>query len=113
MPKFRKGDRVTIEATVEGSFSLGDDELRIKIDDMWGSGPHYYAKLNDLTLKVAQFEIGDLIDWTFRDTIYRGEILAISNEHAWVDRGDGQYSTIWLSNATRVDDEPEETSEAA
>lgn len=113
MTKFRKGDRVTIEATVDGSSALSDDELRVKIDGMRGSGPHYYAKINGITLKTAKFEVGDLIDWTVGDTIHRGEILAVSGDHAWVDRGAAEYSTVYLPTATRVEDEPEETAEAA
>lgn len=108
-PMFRKGDIVTIQAEVaEDGFR--DGEIRVIPDGMWSGSTYHYAKVDKLTLVKPKFEVGDEVAWRVAGLGYRGHILSIHGDHAWVDCGHGEFSTVWVDMLTRV--EPESDTEA-
>lgn len=103
MTKFRKGDQVTIVAIVESAFSECD--LRLRMPEHYAD---IYAKEGQVTMLRPHIEVGDRIAWDASEKTWSGEVLAIADDHAWVSLGDGNYSTVWLSNVRRLGDEPVE-----
>lgn len=109
MPKFRKGDRITIEATVAADYVLDSGKIKIEIEPYHD----FFVHQDNITMLRPEFKVGDHIVWPDGDESYAGHVLSIANDHLWVDMGAGNYATVWADNAMRVDPEPEETSEAA
>lgn len=106
MTAFRKGDIVTIEATIESRpFVLDDGRSQVKI-----KFPPYHDAYVDpaqLTMLRPAFEVGDRVEWSTHDGAdsWAGHILSIANDHLWVQLDDGSFSTVWASKASRVDPE--------
>jgi hypothetical protein len=114
--KFRKGDVVTIEATIASTpFNMDDGRAKVKIEF-----PPYcdaYVDPSQLTMARPKFEVGDKVEWTVSSegmgSAFTGHILSIANDHLWVQLDDGSFSTVWASKAMRVDPEPVVEAEAA
>lgn len=102
MDTFRKGDVCTIEVVVESRFN--DTNVRVRHVDSYTD---IHVKPKDLTMVRPQFEVGDRVEWKSAGDFYRGEVLAISGEHLWIDRGEGNYATVWTGLATRLDPDPD------
>lgn len=108
MSKFRKGDTVTVVAIVESAFSECD--LRLRMPEHYAD---IYAKEGHVTMLRPHIEVGDMIEWDASEKTWSGEVLAIADDHAWVSLGDGNYSTVWLSNVRRLDVPPSDVEIAA
>jgi len=102
MDTFRQGDVCTIEVVVESRFN--DTNVRVRHVDSYTD---IHVKPKDLTMVRPQFEVGGRVEWKSAGDFYRGEVLAISGEHLWIDRGEGNYATVWTGLATRLDPEPD------
>ncbi len=111
MIKFRKGDIVSLQAMVRHDFKDGDEDVTIDIpgslrNDNW-------IKPQFVTLVQQKIEVGDKVSFNLNpnlnptqmaDAIRVGQVLAISNDHAWIDLGGGDYCTRLLSTLHRVED---------
>ena len=96
---FRKGDHVSIVGIVKHNVEAGEKifvELPGYHSDIWVSP-------DVLTLVQAHFDVGDKCQWAD----ITGIILAISDGHAWIDRGGGDYCTRLLMTIERVDSDEE------
>jgi hypothetical protein len=98
---YRKGDRVSIVGTIKHTPATGERvfmELPDYHTDIWVSQ-------DVVTLVQADFEVGDKCSWgnDGTDTYREGTILAISDGHAWIDLGGGNYFTRMLTTIERVD----------
>jgi len=105
MSKFRKGDIVTVEATIDRDVFSSGERPCIKII----IAPYHdvYVDPATLTMKRPIFEIGDVVTWKVDGLVYRGHVLSIHGNHVWVDRGDGEFATVWVDKLTRVEPEPD------
>jgi hypothetical protein len=105
MPAFRKGDVVTIEATIASTpFTMDDGKAKVKIE--FPPFHDAYVDPADLTLVRPSFEIGDWVAWIIACEDYAGRVLSIANDHLWVDLGEGCFATVWAGKATRADPKP-------
>lgn len=111
--KFRKGDIVSVRGIVK--YDERDDSPGIFVDI---PGIHSVALFNPrdaqegcLTLVQAYFEVGDSVTFTSNGSSLNGTIIGISDEHAWIDLGGGDYCTRLLSSIERI--ETEGTADAA
>ena len=106
--KYRKGDKVSIVGTVKHT---PDDGERVFIEL-----PDYHSDIwiNQESVKLVQanFEVGDKCRWDGLDKCrWDGliadcaTVLAISDGHAWIDMGGGNYCTRMLTTIERVDDD--------
>lgn len=102
MTTFRKGDVCTIEVVVTSRFN--ETQVCVKPVDGYQD---IYVKPRDLTMLRPKFEVGDRVEWKSSGDYYRGEVLAISGEHLWIDRSEGNYATVWAEIATRIEPEPD------
>jgi len=104
MTTFRKGDVCTIQVAIDSVIfeANGIKCIRVKID-----GEFVYVDPAALKMVRTQFEVGDRVGWKSAGDYYRGEVLAISGEHLWIDRGEGNYATVWTGLATRLDPDPD------
>lgn len=86
---FRKGDIVTVRATVRYSYEItGDGRLSIDL----GIGNRIVTvDLVDVQLAVPHFDVGDVV--VIGDTGHRATVLGTCADHVWV-RTDGGYATI-------------------
>lgn len=97
--KYRKGDQVTVRAVVK--FNQDDDtHVHLEING------HYQSVMLDqklITMTMPVFEVGDDVSWLQPDPSLSagGVILAISDDHAWIELGGGDYCTRMLSTLTR------------
>lgn len=112
--QFRKGDVVSVNGTVEYDFNGGDSDdklLFIKVSGHFqtmGLTPDYFDGAG-LKLVQATFEIGDDVSWpTEASQVGGGVILSISNGHAWIELGGGDYCTRTLTSLTRNEVKPDE-----
>lgn len=104
--KYRKGDAVTVLAVVK--FDQDDDtHVHIEING------HYQSVMLDqklITMAKPLFEVGDDVSWDAEACqAAGGVILAISNDHAWIELGGGDYCTRMLSTLTRNEVPPDES----
>ena len=99
--KLRKGDTVSIIGTVKHTPDIGERvfiELPDYHTDIW-------VRQDVVKLMQADFEVGDKCTWIgVGELHFSGIILAINNDHAWIDREDGDYCTRLLTAIERVDD---------
>jgi len=92
---YRKGDIVSVLGIVR--HDEGDDDgvfvdITDRHDTLWVSP-------KGLTLVAAKFEVGDKCQ--FMD--FSGIVLAISDGHAWIDMGGGNYCTRQLTSIERIE----------
>lgn len=102
---FRKGDIVTVEAEVVGEPFAGSDgreTVDVRISDLH----RCYVETKHLLMKTPKIVVGDIVEWESSQATWRGEVLAVSEGHAWVSMGDGNYSTVWLPKIARFDPSP-------
>lgn len=96
--KYRKGDEVTVRAVVKYD---QDDDTHVHLE----INGHYQSVMLDkklITMATPVFEVGDDVSWDAPpDHIGGGVILAISNDHAWIELGGGDYCTRMLTSLTR------------
>jgi hypothetical protein len=103
MTTFRKGDKVSVTGIVMYDPSPGKN---IFIDV--GASKDIWVDPDSIQLVQAYFEVGDECSWPGSlDQTMTGTALAISNGHAWIDMGDGQYCTRLLTKIDRIDSYPE------
>lgn len=104
MTTFRAGDIVLIEAEIADDYVHDDATVKVVFD-----GNRYdakYVKVAKLTMVRPQFEVGDRVEWG--DGLeWCGHVLSIANDHLWVDRGGGDFATVWIGKATRLDADPD------
>lgn len=102
---FREGDIVSIEAVVKYNAEDKEDvALSIK-----GSYETVFLSLRFVTITKPLFKIGDDVSWDSPSTVVGGGvILAIANEHAWIELGGGDYCTRMLSTLTRNEVKPDD-----
>lgn len=104
--QYRKGDIVTLRGRVKHD---GDGTKERLFIDVIGSHETLWMAPKDIELAQAHFEIGDRVTWDGGN----GEILAISDDHAWIGRGGGDYCTRLFGSIQRSDDIPEGEENAA
>jgi hypothetical protein len=97
--KFRKGDVLLLKVTVKHDTNAEDGEITVMQVD--GYAP-IYAKVADTELVHQFIEIGDRVLWTGRSDEDFGTVLAVANDHAWIDLGGGDYCTRTLSSIYRA-----------
>lgn len=105
MVTFRKGDLVSVSGQIVGRPIDFDVEMKVRVH----IDPYHeiWVPTTIVTMARPNFEVGDRVEWKSAGDYYRGEVLAISGEHLWIDRGEGNYATVWTGLATRLDPEPE------
>lgn len=98
---FRTGDLVLIQAeVVSNPFEYqGKMTAKLRIEPF----NDVFVQVTDLKMARPNIRVGDTVEWMSGGSPYRGEVLAISGEHLWVGRDCGSYSTVWMSNAARLD----------
>jgi hypothetical protein len=101
MGKFRKGDRVTVEAIIASEHVLDRGSIRVEFGDHMGDA---FVNVASLTMKQPVIKVDDLIT-CFEQGTGVATVLAVANEHAWVDLGGGNFATWWLPKVERVDPE--------
>jgi len=117
MTKFRKGDIVTIEATIASTpFNMDDGKAKVKIE--FPPFHDAYVDPADLTMLRPKIEIGDVVRLPLSEGPADGKsrigtVLSIASDHVWVDIGGGDFATWWLAKVQRVDPEPAAEAEAA
>lgn len=103
--KYRKGDKVSVLGIVKHN----QNEDKNIFVDVIGTHDTLWLKPEDMTLVAPMFEVGDKCQWASDPAIGVAEddpigtILAISDGHAWIDRGGGDYCTRMLTTIERVD----------
>lgn len=103
--KFRKGDVVTVRAVVR--HNCEDDENSVAVD-INGAYDAVWPLVQDVTMIQQQIVIGDRVKFTIpvpgeEPQGLDGLVLAISNDHAWIDIGGGDYCTRTLTSVERVE----------
>lgn len=112
--QFRKGDIVSITAAVEYDFNGADHNdalLFLKVPGNYQSLGLTRDHFDRTNLKLVQpiFEVGDDVSWPAEATqTGGGVILSISNGHAWIELGGGDYCTRMLTSLTRNEVVPDE-----
>ena len=105
--KFRKGDIVSLRGTVKHNFDPCDGEKDTRVFvDIVGSHETIWIKPEDLKLIQQVMEVGDSVRWPHHvhaDKFLYGVILAISDGHAWIDYGIGEYCTRTTTSIERVE----------
>jgi hypothetical protein len=101
---YRKGDKVSIVGTVKYT-SDGKEKIFIELPDYHTD---IWVRPDVVTLVQADFEVGDKCTWPNLDepigeNKHTGTVLAVSDGHAWIDRGSGDYCTRILTTIERVD----------
>ena len=101
--KYRKGDKVSIVGIIK--HTPDDDADRIFI-----AVPDYHADIwvsqKVVTLVQADFEVGDKCQWGGTgECLGSGTVLAISDGHAWIDLGGGDYCTRLLTKIERIEED--------
>jgi len=102
MTKFRKGDVVSLTATVSHDYDEADEKrVFVKVD---GEFRDLWLPPDALTMVRPLFEVNDSVTWKDYETspACHGTILAIQDGHAWISHGDGNYCTRLLTAITRV-----------
>ncbi len=112
MAKFRKGDVVTVQATIDSDYVLDGGKIKVRIE------PYHdiFVLLTDMSMVQPMFEVGDVVAWETHDGAdsWTGRILSISGEHLWCLLDDGSFATVWASKAQRVEPEaPADQADAA
>lgn len=102
MTTFRIGDKVTVKAVVVSDLLDFDGTAKIKV----AVEPYHdiFVPASEIEMVRPDFRKGDMVDWTVGTTIFRGEVIAIAEDHLWVRMGGGEFATVFVSDATRVDD---------
>jgi len=110
MTELRKGDKVSVTGTVKYTPDAGE---RVFVA-VKGGTVDLWVDQSEVKLVQAKFEVGDKIAFVARqnehggDVQMKGEILAISGEHAWIEYANGEYYTRTFSSIERLpDEEPE------
>jgi hypothetical protein len=99
----RQGDKVSVVGVVKHTPD-GGEKVFIRL-------PEYHSDIwidqGFVTLVEPAFKIGDKCRWEslIPDC---ATILAVSNGHAWIDMGGGNYCTRLLTTIGRVDDAAED-----
>lgn len=102
MPKFRKGDVVSIDVVVESN-PFGQGDVRVRTH---GGYTDIYAKASQLTMKRPMIEVGDTVRCPTNGTA-TATVLSVAEEHVWVSLGNGDYATWWVPKVERVEPEPD------
>lgn len=98
----RKGDVVSVNGVVlsDPNDFNGTMKVRVKVE------PYHdiYVLAAHVNMVRPEFQEGDKVQWGENDLEepFSGQVLAIANDHLWVDRGDGNFSTVWINEASRV-----------
>jgi hypothetical protein len=98
MAKFRKGDVVSLEVIVESHFQGNDVRLRLE-----AGYQDIYAKADQIRMVRPDIKVEDTIEWEVGGIINSGEVIGVADDHAWVKYGDGNFATVALKFASRVD----------
>lgn len=100
MTKFRKGDRVSLMGTVSHHMTADETRVFIAVD-----GHHTELWIEPIYTKVVQqaIEVGQTVRWIVNQTDWFGDVLAIADGHAWISRGNGEYSTVMLEKLQRTE----------
>lgn len=106
--KFRKGDIVSIQGSVK--YDTAEDDTFVSV---WigATADTVMPKPSELTLVRQKIEIGDMVSFTLppigRDPegVRVGRVLAISNDHLWLDLGGGEYCTRLSDKVERLEAE--------
>lgn len=103
--KFRNGDIVSIQGTVQFNQEPEDDHIKVEIPDAIGNP--VWVKPEAATVVRQHILLGDsvaLVGTACDDgSEYHGQILAIVGDHAWVAYGDGEFCTRVMSTLKRAE----------
>ena len=101
--KYRKGDVVSVTGTVTHD-QREDKEVFARLDG-------YYTDIMlpaaNFTLVQPRFDVGETVSLNGTEPEHIGTILAISDDHAWIILGSGDYCTRMLLSIKRVEPETE------
>lgn len=104
--KFREGDTVTLSAVVRYNFDPAEDE-HVALDVPGSISSNLWAKPEAVIIARQVIVIGDRVKFIVpagpsgSEKWISGLVLAISNDHAWIDLGGGEYATRLLSSIQR------------
>lgn len=99
--KFRKGDIVLIQGTVKYDTTEDDTFVSVWIG---ATADTVLPKPSEVELFKQHIEIGDMVSFNLNADASRvGRVLAIDNDHVWVDLGGGDYCTRTVHIVTRCD----------
>jgi len=96
MTELRKGDKVSVTGTVKYTPDKGE-RVFVTIE---GAHTELWAAQSAVKLVQSAFEVGDRVGWG--QPMLTGEIIAINNEHAWIDYGGGNYCTRTFGSIERL-----------
>lgn len=104
MSKFRKGDVVTIEGTIDSGFEH-EGKIKIRVEPY----SDVYANVADIKMVRPVINVGDSVTYP-ADGYKAGTVLAIIDGWCWamLSTGYGSERVSWpISCINRVDPEPE------
>jgi hypothetical protein len=102
---YRKGDEVHVKGVVKVEPFLSQDKMMavVRIEPF----NDIYVLVDHVDMVRPDFQVGDTVKWPVKtvdgSVEYTGGVLAIASEHLWVALGDGNFATVWVENASRVD----------
>jgi hypothetical protein len=97
--EFRKGDRISIEATVKHDVSGDDNSYVFYITD---EGDHSSSRARFVSIIRRAFQVGDAVQYLVEPgKSYRGKIFAMQGEWLWLDQGDGMMLTAHVDKCVR------------
>lgn len=98
--KFRKGDIVSIQGTVQFNQEPEDDHIKVEIPDAIGNP--VWVKPEAATVVRQKIDVGDMI-WT--DSLGKelpGKVISIHAGSAWIDV-DGVMYTYFIGSLKRAE----------
>jgi len=107
--KFRAGDVVSVQGTVTYNYAEEDgDDGHVHVEIPGAIRSDAYIKPQMLTVVQQTIVIGDLVKFTVpvpgeEPCSMDGRVLAISDGHAWIDLGGGEYCTRMLTSIERAE----------
>lgn len=113
MPIFRKGDIVTIEATIDSNVFLGGDGSMPSVKVRFPPYHDAYVDPALLTMKLPDLREGDRVSLTADGTHEEGKVMAAVADSVWVMLDSGDFRTWPRSQVARIDSEPATESIAA
>lgn len=109
--KYRKGDVVSLTATVLHNFREGDGYLYVDID---GAFSNTNVDPSKVELVSPRIEVGDIVDAGDAYSLWIGAtVVAIFDGRAWIHSKGGSDAVRYISELSRIDADPDTAPEVA